>query len=83
MTEEGGGSADDVSSTEDTPVSVVVGVLVTVVVVIVPISLGVAAVTCYKIEALKKYNVETHSSSNGELVPVITCFLHLILMYCM
>ena len=83
MTEEGGGSAHNVSSTEDSPVPVIVGVLVAVVVVIVLISLVVAAVTCYKVKALKIYNVEAHASSNGELVPMITCFLHLIPMYCM
>ena len=82
MTEEGGGSAHKVSFTEDSPVTVIVGVLVAVVVVIVLISLVVAAVTCYKVKVLKKYNVEAHSSSNGELVPMITCLLHLILMYC-
>ena len=71
MTEEGVGSANEVSSPEDSPVPVIVGVLVAVVVVIVLISLVVAAVTCYKIKVLKKYNVEAHSSSNGELVPMI------------
>ena len=71
MTEEGGGRADDVSSPGNSHVPVIVGVLVAVVMVIVLISLVVAAVTCYKVKVLKKYNVEAHASSNGELVPMI------------
>ena len=71
MTEDGGGRADDVSSPGNSHVPVIVGVLVAVVMVIVLISLVVAAVTCYKVKVLKKYNVEAHSSSNGELVPMI------------
>ena len=82
MTEGGRGSADDVSSPGGSPVPVIVGVLVAVVVVIVLISLLVAAVTCYKIKVLKKCNVEAQASSNGELILMITCFHHLMFMYC-
>ena len=82
MAKEGGGSADNVSSPGGSPVPVIVGVLVAVVVVIILISLLVAAVTCYKIKMLKKYNAEAHASSNGELILTITCFHHLILMNC-
>ena len=79
--EEGGGRADDVSTPEESPAPVIVGVVVAVMVAVVLISLVVAALTCYKIKVLKKYNVEAHARSNGELVPIITCFLHLIIMY--
>ena len=72
MAEEGGGSAEDVSSPRGSPVPVIVGVLVAVVVVIVLISLLVAVITCYKIKVLKKYNAEAHASSNGELILMIT-----------
>ena len=65
---EGGGSADDVSSTDG---PVIAGVVLAVVFTIVLLSvvLVVAAIICCKIRVLKKYNIETHSRHNGELVP--------------
>ena len=66
--EAGGGSVDDVSSPDESPVPVIVGVIVAVLVATVLLALVVAAIICYKIKLLKKYNVETHTRSNGELV---------------
>ena len=62
-----GGSADDVSSTDG---PVIAGVVLAVVFTILLLSvvLVVAAIICYKIRVLKKYNIETHSRHNGELV---------------
>ena len=64
----GGGSAADVSSTDG---PVIAGVVLAVVFTIVLLSvvLVVAAIICYKIRVLKEYNIETHTSHNGELVP--------------
>ena len=64
MTEKGGGSSHDVSFPEDSPVPVVADAVVAVTVVVVLISLAVAAVACYKIKVLEKYNVEAFTSSN-------------------
>ena len=66
--EAGGGSVDDVSSPDESPAPVIVGVLVAVFVATVLLALVVAAIICYKIKLLKKYKVRSRASSNGELV---------------
>ena len=66
--ETGGGSVDDLSSPDGSPVPVIVGVVVAVFVATVLLALVVAAIICYKIKLLKKYNVRSRASSNGELV---------------
>ena len=62
------GSVDDVSSPDGSPAPVIVGVILAVFVATVLSALVVATIICYKIKLLKKYNVRSRDSSNGELV---------------
>ena len=66
--EKGGENSDDVSSSDESPVPVIAGVLVAVIVAIILLSLVVAAIICYKAKVVKKYNVESDGRSNGEVV---------------
>ena len=66
--EKGGGSTDDVSSSDESPAPVIAGVLVAIIVAIILLSLFVAAITCYKAKVVKRYNVESDGRSNGEVV---------------
>ena len=66
-TEAGGGNTGDVSSTDESTVAVIVGVVLAVCFAAVLLALVVAAIICCRIKVLKKYSIAIHSRNNGEL----------------